>query len=341
MAGSIGTRLVVAAAVLLLAGAGVSSSAAGEATTTGSTTTQSTTTEASLRTLTVDVNGEGRVALSPSGAVCPPDCSVTFDEETAVTLTATAAEGFEFDGWSGDCVEDGPSCSLTLSGDAGVEAAFTQETTTGSEPPPPSPPQPGAAPPPGPPPSPLEEVDRMLKRLPAGCVVFNVPEEVLTVGASGVVQLLLSAQRPLCRREQRRLKRRITALGEKVGSPIKVADVMEAHLTGSKFKILTVTDERQAVSAQDVTEWKWEIEPTEAGTHRLFLRLSAIIHVGDGSEPRTIRTFDRTLEVRVTFLSQLSSFFEDNWQWLWGAILIPVVGWLASRRRKRAEPATG
>jgi hypothetical protein len=39
--------------------------------------------------------------------------------------------------------------------------------------------------------------------------------------------------------------------------------------------------------------------------------------------------------VRVTFLSQLSSFVKDNWQWLWTAILIPVVGWVLARGRWR------
>jgi hypothetical protein len=71
---------------------------------------------------------------------------------------------------------------LRLSEDSGVEASFSEETITGSEPPPPpvAPPYitaPGpvsaAGAPPG---SLLDEVDRMVQRLPIGNIAFNVPK---------------------------------------------------------------------------------------------------------------------------------------------------------------------
>jgi hypothetical protein len=102
-----------------------------------------------------------------------------------------------------------------------------------------------------------------------------------------------------------------------------------------------VTSERKAVSGQGVTEWKWEIEPTETGPKRLHLTLSAIIQVRGSNEIFDVETFDRTLVVRVTLLSQLSSFVKDNWQRLWTAILIPVVGWVLARRRRRVVPESG
>ena len=54
-------------------------------------------------TLTVTVNGEGTVTSSPSGINCGTDCSQDFSQNSTVVLTAEAAAGFEFTGWSGAC----------------------------------------------------------------------------------------------------------------------------------------------------------------------------------------------------------------------------------------------
>jgi hypothetical protein len=89
---------------------------------------------------------------------------------------------------------------------------------------------------------------------------------------------------------------------------------MEARLSGLGFKIETVTPEVQAVSATNVTEWKWEIEPTEPGSQRLHPTLSAQLHMEGQRVPRTIRTFERTIEVHVTWSQKVSHFVANNWQ---------------------------
>jgi hypothetical protein len=89
-----------------------------------------------------------------------------------------------------------------------------------------------------------------------------------------------------------------------------------------------------------MTERKWEIEPTRVGLQYLHLTLSAILDVADSSLPRTIRTFEKTIEVSevvVPWPQQLSKFIKDNWQWLWAAIVIPVVGWGIGWLRKRRK----
>ncbi|MDY6993099.1 MAG: Calx-beta domain-containing protein, partial [Pseudomonadota bacterium] len=55
-------------------------------------------------TLTLTRTGQGTVTSIPSGIECGSTCSHTYSADTAVTLTATAAEGFIFAGWQGDCV---------------------------------------------------------------------------------------------------------------------------------------------------------------------------------------------------------------------------------------------
>jgi hypothetical protein len=156
------------------------------------------------------------------------------------------------------------------------------------------------------------------------------------LGDSTEIQLLLSPEQTIDQ-----LQARITALGEREGARIRATNRMEARLTGSGFEIEAITSEVQAVGREGVTEWRWEIEATKTGTRRLHLTLSSIIDVDGSPVPRTIRVFDRTLKIHVTWFDRLSGFIGGNWQWLWTVILVPLVGWAARNRmrwRLRSAP---
>jgi Divergent InlB B-repeat domain len=289
-------------------------------------------------TLTVTLSGKGVVTSTQPGVKCPPDCSESFPKETKVTLTASADEGFVFTGWGGACQgTSGPTCDLTLDMDEAVEATFTRA----APPPTTTPTATGptdTGPPPSTPPTSRPElgdsIDRALKKLRPANIAFNAPS-TLRLGDSAVIQLLLSAQQPI-----RQLQDMITELGKKEGARIKVSNKMEAHLSGLNFKIQPITPEIQAVSEEEVTEWKWEIEATKTGTQRLHLTLSAFIDVEGQQASHTVRTFQRTLEIHVTWSDRMSGFIADNWQWLWTAILIPLVGWILHKRRAQSVPET-
>jgi hypothetical protein len=67
--------------------------------------------------------GDGRIVSSPAGIDCGEDCSETYRRGSHVTLTATAAEGSDFEGWSGDCA--GPAdCALDVDGARVAVASF-------------------------------------------------------------------------------------------------------------------------------------------------------------------------------------------------------------------------
>jgi IgGFc binding protein/Divergent InlB B-repeat domain/Bacterial Ig-like domain (group 1) len=74
-------------------------------------------------TVTKAGSGSGTVTSSPAGIDCGATCSAQFTEGTMVTLTATAAAGSTFTGWSGACTGTG-TCTVTMDQDRAVTATF-------------------------------------------------------------------------------------------------------------------------------------------------------------------------------------------------------------------------
>ena len=73
--------------------------------------------------------GSGAVTSSPAGIDCGSTCAASFDHGAEVTLTASAAGGSEFKGWSGACTGTG-ACTVTIGAAAAVVASFEAATVT-------------------------------------------------------------------------------------------------------------------------------------------------------------------------------------------------------------------
>jgi uncharacterized repeat protein (TIGR02543 family) len=67
--------------------------------------------------------GTGSVTSAPAGVSCGTVCSASYPSGGSVTLTATAATGSTFTGWSGDCTGTG-ACTVTMDGDHSATANF-------------------------------------------------------------------------------------------------------------------------------------------------------------------------------------------------------------------------
>ena len=78
--------------------------------------------------VTLAGTGTGSVKSSPSGISCPGTCSANFNSGKVVTLTATAAAGSTFAGWSGACSGTG-TCSVTMSAAKAVTATFNSSSS--------------------------------------------------------------------------------------------------------------------------------------------------------------------------------------------------------------------
>ncbi len=193
-----------------------------------------------------------------------------------------------------------------------------------------------AVPPPtGVPSAEFAAVDRALEALPLGNIAFSV-STVMMLNRGEDVHLLLSPSMSIEELEKQLVEtlRRETQVE---GLQIRIAPRMEARLSGTNFSILALTPEVQPVTWKQPTEWRWEVRPTEAGSQALHLTLTALLQIEGKDSTRAIRTFDRDIQVQVTWPQRISGFVAENWQWLWTTVAAPVALWLWSKRRKKQQ----
>jgi hypothetical protein len=170
-------------------------------------------------------------------------------------------------------------------------------------------------------------------------IAFNMPTS-LRRGETIQIELLLSLHESIDELIEK-LKRRSVAIGEKEGADIRVSHRMEARLTGPGFTITAITPEQQLVGVLEATEWKWNVKAVTSGQQLLHLTLAAIFFLENSQTTLAVRTFDKHIDVTVSWYKPVSSFIGDNWQWLWTALLVPVVGWLWAwyfRRKNSDDP---
>jgi hypothetical protein len=75
-------------------------------------------------------SGSGTVTGGSGAIACGSTCSASFVDASSVSLTATAAVGSTFTGWSGACSGTGP-CIVSLLGDRDVIAEFAVQSSAG------------------------------------------------------------------------------------------------------------------------------------------------------------------------------------------------------------------
>ncbi len=81
-------------------------------------------------TVVPDGTGSGTVTSEPAGISCGATCVAPFDENTVVTLTAAAATGSTFTGWTGEGCSGTGDCTVTMTAAKTVTATFTLDQFT-------------------------------------------------------------------------------------------------------------------------------------------------------------------------------------------------------------------
>lgn len=181
-----------------------------------------------------------------------------------------------------------------------------------------------------------QDIAELRRQLHKGSIAFNAPE-TLHRGESAEIALLVGLGN-----QSAALKAALQGpSSQKQSAAVQIADQMQAKLTGIGFDIQPESAETQTVGVLNMTQWRWQVSPTRTGKLRLHLTLNALLKNDGETQAVTIRTFDRTIPINVTFNEQLSSFFGDNWQWLFTTLLLPigVSLWRVLRHRRAADAA--
>lgn len=184
------------------------------------------------------------------------------------------------------------------------------------------------------PPTSTQVIDKIVKELEWGNIVFNAPTS-MRFKEKETIELLLSHSVSI-----QEIRTQLEKAHKIEFASIKISNRMEARLSGTGFQVEALFPEVQIVSSKGVIQWKWYVTPTEHGLQHLHLTLSAILTVSNRDAPFVIRTFDRTIDVEISLAQRASSFFSKNWKWLWVAILVPVVGYLWRRYYKAKHKVT-
>jgi outer membrane protein OmpA-like peptidoglycan-associated protein len=131
-------------------------------------------------------NGSGTVVSSPSGIDCGSDCTETYNAGTIVTLTAMAASGSIFEGWSGSGCSGAGTCAAAMDTSKTVTATFVP-APPGYTPPSPAPaptPSPAPAPAPAPVPAPAPAPAPAAGEVTFDSIYFDVNKTNINPGAA-------------------------------------------------------------------------------------------------------------------------------------------------------------
>jgi len=271
-----------------------------------------------------------------AAAAAAPNVDADYPAAAAAAPDVAAAaigDAADKDGELAAAAEDAAGDAATAAANAADDATATYPMVPGDGTPEP---RPAAVPSTGPIPSDVDDtlathelVDEELDAMGLGSIAFNAPRH-MNFEQTAEVHLLLSMTKSI-----EDLQVELTEPGERTGAQIRVSRVMEAALTGANFQITAITPEAQAITGQDNTAWRWEVIPKRSGLQELHLTMTAFVDVDGKSIKRAVRTFDHTIEVNVTFGQRAAGLLREHWTWMWGAILVPVVGWLFNKRRTR------
>jgi len=186
-------------------------------------------------------------------------------------------------------------------------------------------PEPVSAAPAAPSSMPVFDVDRILNTLQSGDIIFTNPSTI-RYGTSIILTVTLYPPN----------MGNVPEAGVgKIKDTLLVSNKMEAILTGVGFMIEELSQGKQAVSGYRPTEWKWNVTPIRHGIQSLHLSVLAHITVESTETPYVIQSYDRQIDVQITTGQLIWNFINDHLEFVIGALLIPLMGFLYNIIRKK------
>lgn len=123
--------------------------------------------------------------------------------------------------------------------------------------------------------------------------------------------------------------------GRKTTGEIQISRVIQAKLDSNDFIITPITPERQVIIGDRNTIWKWSLSAKKPGPNKVVkITVSAIVLVDGEKIESYVDTYTNVINIDITPKQRLFRWLSANWQWAWGALLIPVLGFFYNRKRK-------
>jgi hypothetical protein len=186
-----------------------------------------------------------------------------------------------------------------------------------------------------------DQMQRVMDALPEGEIAFHHPQ-VMQLRRQEGVQIRISQDL------KQDIARGLSSLGVTDRDQLRISASMKVRLSGDpNFDVRPLSDEEQLVAKDGYTEWSFIVTPLKSGKWPLHLVVTAVVRSPGGTEKyKDYPVKDEVIEVRVSTFGAVGFFVEDNWQWLWTAILIPLAVWgwkirAKARKRKLATVETG
>jgi hypothetical protein len=187
--------------------------------------------------------------------------------------------------------------------------------------------------------TPVAKIDEIRSRMAEGSIAYNLPPS-MRLHETQTITLLLSPKEASGRLAER--IREEGAAGDIKEGTLKVAEQMQAVLSGDGFQIDPIPPDTVPISWEEPTQWRWDVRPLRGGDLVLHVTLYAIVNLDDGQGPRPyrLRTHSQPYTVHVPWGDgAVATFFKTNWKWLWLTMLVPGVALLWNRKRAKRRAA--
>ncbi|WP_170300195.1 hypothetical protein, partial [Pseudoduganella buxea] len=118
---------------------------------------------------------------------------------------------------------------------------------------------------------------------------------------------------------------------------VKLTRSMIATLYAPDMTVQPSAAQRQSVDRVDGALWEWLVTADKGGEYRLMVEVTGELPVRGGQDVHRFYSWSQTLTVEVTAADWLG----QHWQWLSGAVLLPLVPvlWKWWRRQRAPAPA--
>lgn len=118
----------------------------------------------------------------------------------------------------------------------------------------------------------------------------------------------------------------------------KTSSLAWPNLIAPDFVVEPVIAAEQPITKDSETSWTWQLKPKAEGTFSIIVELYAVVYVGDQKTRKKYKTLTHNITVTVPPVSkttQVWNWIDSKWDWLWSVLIIPLVGYLWSKFKKK------